>query len=330
MRCPTVESLPQPPRGRSGWPWTDQSADVPPTRPDRSPWPRVSIVTPSYCQGAYLEETIRSVLLQGYPDLEYIVIDGGSTDGSVEIIKKYERWISYWISERDGGQADALNKGLRRSTGEIFQFINSDDVVAEGALPAVARLMRGHDAVAGGVIDFDADGHETRLMSRQLEAVNFITRPPGYLYHQPGVWLRTEHVRHLGGFDGSLRYKFDWELMLRYVERWPRIAYTDDILAHFRLHPASKTVSEGQGFCEEEHAVRERLVHRLIDAKAREALTRMLRRRQWRLRIDEILAEAKASRVGALRNLCAESLRDPFNRVDRYSLGAARRIVTRV
>ena len=96
---------------------------MPPVRPDGSAWPRISIVTPSYNQGQFIEETIRSILLQGYPDLEYIIIDGGSTDQSVEIIRKYEPWLTYWVSEKDRGQSHAINKGFERASGEIRGYI---------------------------------------------------------------------------------------------------------------------------------------------------------------------------------------------------------------
>ncbi|RMG22533.1 MAG: glycosyltransferase, partial [Methanobacteriota archaeon] len=103
--------LPDPEEGKHGWPWDVKPAVMPATMSDGKPWPKLSIVTPNYNYGQYLEKTIRSVLLQGYPNLEYIIMDGGSTDNSVEIIKKYEPWITYWESKKDRGQAHAINKG---------------------------------------------------------------------------------------------------------------------------------------------------------------------------------------------------------------------------
>src|SRR5262249_30682863 len=133
--------LPPPPLGKSGWPWTRGRLVLPPKRPDGSPWPRLSIITPSYNQGQFIEETIRSVLLQGYPDLEYMIIDGGSTDNTVEIIRKYDPWLEYWVSERDRGQSHAINKGFRRSSGALLGWLNSDDVLLPNALATVATAL---------------------------------------------------------------------------------------------------------------------------------------------------------------------------------------------
>src|SRR5689334_19628453 len=101
MQCPSLDVLPAPPRGKTGWPWTEESRRPIEADSTRGSWPRISIITPSFNQGAFLEATIRSILLQGYPDIEYLIFDGGSTDGSVEIIKKYSPWISFWVSEPD-------------------------------------------------------------------------------------------------------------------------------------------------------------------------------------------------------------------------------------
>jgi glycosyltransferase involved in cell wall biosynthesis len=140
MRCPSLIELPPPPKGKSGWPWTVETP--PASRPGQHNSIKISIVTPSLNQGQYIEETIRSVVLQGYPNLEYIIIDGGSSDQSVEIIKKYSSHLAFWTIEKDHGQSDATNKGLKRATGEIYGWINSDDCLARDTLWEVAKAYR--------------------------------------------------------------------------------------------------------------------------------------------------------------------------------------------
>src|SRR5436309_2853592 len=134
MRCPSLAELPPAPFGKSAWPWTIETPRLPPTRPNGSGWPRISIVTPSCNQGRYIEETIRSVLLQGYHNLEYYVLDAGSTDQTAAIIQHYQALLTGWRSQPDAGQAAALNEGLARSSGDLFQWINSDDILEMGAL----------------------------------------------------------------------------------------------------------------------------------------------------------------------------------------------------
>jgi glycosyltransferase involved in cell wall biosynthesis len=289
-------------------------------------WPRISIVTPSFNQGQFLEQTIRSVLLQGYPNLEYIVIDGGSSDESVDVIRKYEPWLKTWLSERDSGQADAINKGLKYCTGEIFQFLNSDDYLAPNALRRVARAFTDCDCVAGCVVDFSETGDLHKLVNSGLRPRSFVVRPPGFLYHQPGVWMSRAKVARLGGFDVSLRYKFDWELTIRYLERWPRVRYIPDELVFFRLHSNSKTVSEGAGFWDEELVAREILVHRLISRAAKRPLEKLIRKNHWRLRLDEIRTSGSNSAT-ALREVLSEVLQHPLERIDRYTLGTLKSLL---
>ncbi len=154
MSSDDTTRLPDPPEGREGWPWTSESERWPPAAPSGRPWPRVSVVTPSFNQGRFVEQTIRSVLLQGCPDLEYVVVDGGSTDESVAVVRKYEAHLAHWVSERDRGQSHAINKGLARASGEVLCWLNSDDYYLPGTLRAVSEAV---DAGADAVVA-DGDG----------------------------------------------------------------------------------------------------------------------------------------------------------------------------
>lgn len=247
MRCPTLAELPPPPEGRVGWPWTVESAQPPARRPDGSAWPRISVVTPSYNQGQFIEETIRSVLLQGYPDLEYVVIDGGSSDESVEIIKKYERWLTFWVSEKDRGQAHAINKGLANVRPGIFNWINSDDLLMPSALGIIGAIARNQNAIAGGVIDFGT-GDQRLVPNRGLLPEAMIAGEEHVLFHQPGLWLYSERIPQIGGIDETFHYVFDFDLTVRYLCRYPTVEYTEQALAMFRLHDGSKTCSSPDQF----------------------------------------------------------------------------------
>jgi glycosyltransferase involved in cell wall biosynthesis len=134
-----LSAIPPPPEGKTGWPWT-MSSYIPPVNPQKK-FPKISVVTSSYNQGNFIEETIRSIILQNYPNLEYIIIDGGSNDNTIEILKKYEPWITYWVSEKDSGCADALNRGISKSTGDFFYYLNSDDFLHPNTFHKAASFI---------------------------------------------------------------------------------------------------------------------------------------------------------------------------------------------
>lgn len=263
FRCPSLKDLPAAPEGKNGWPWTAESERVPDRMPDGSSWPGISIVTPSYNQGRFIEEAIRSVLLQGYPDLEYIIIDGGSTDHTVEIIKKYEPWLAYWVSEPDRGQSHAINKGLLKSTGILFNWHNSDDVLTIGCFPVVAKGMVEYpDAgyVHGRRIYIDIDGQvngkkksSTRRISYRPELSTAVsTLQSGY---QPGCLMDRDLVVKAGMLDENIHYVMDVDLLLRIALIKPPI-FIDLPLSYIRIYPEIKSLEFN----------RQRAVERLIIA----------------------------------------------------------------
>lgn len=223
-------------------------------------FPRISIVTPSFNQGHFIEETIVSILDQNYPNLEYIIMDAGSTDNTVEIIKKYEKQITYWVSEKDSGQANAINKGLQHCTGEIFNWLNSDDYLAPGALHKIAEAFTDPavHAVAGRVRNFSSS-HEEVIQNQHLSSQGLLGWEKDVKFVQPGVWLRKSLLQECGGIDEQFHYAFDWDLYIRYLYHFPRVKEINDLLVHFRLHENSKTQSLGEHFFAEERKIIEKL-----------------------------------------------------------------------
>lgn len=239
--------FPNPPADKNGWPWTNDLNTGSPVMTNGKPWPKISIITPSFNQGQFLEETIRSVLMQNYPNLEYIIIDGGSNDDSVKIIKKYEPWISYWVSEKDNGQAHAINKGLQICTGEIFNWINSDDYLKPNSLRMIAEGINDFDAVAGAVANFSAT-NENIIQSAELVVKKMIAGDAAVIYQQPGTWLKTENLKNVGLLYEGFNYSFDWLMTINYLNKYPNVNYITDTLVKFRLHQDSKTVKYGLEF----------------------------------------------------------------------------------
>lgn len=323
MHCPTLAELPPPPDGRTGWPWTVETPRLPPARPDGSPWPRISVVTPSYNQGQFIEEAIRSILLQGYPDLEYIVIDGGSTDQSVEIIKKYEPWLTHWVSEKDRGQAHAINKGLVNVTGELFNWINSDDLLIFDALAIVGAVADDEYTVAGGVENF-GQGEPALITNKNLVSEKIISGDPEAVFHQPGFWWSIVKLRKIGNLDDSFNFTFDLDLVIRYVTIFPRIIYVNAFIAKFRLHRNSKTVSLQDKFHEERLLIYRKLLSDPRYARLHEFCNRRLRAYTWWDRLAAIRNSDESRFLKAIQIIIA-MCEDPKARFSRLSAGALRR-----
>jgi glycosyltransferase involved in cell wall biosynthesis len=242
MRCPDMQELPPPPAGKTGWPWAEASPALPRLMPDGRPWPRVSVVTPSYNQVEYLEETIRSVLLQGYPDLEYIVVDNCSTDGSVEIIGKYERWLANSVIEPDRGQTDAINKGWRRSTGSVVAYLNADDFYLPGAIAAAVEAFRATPEagmVYATAMIVDEAGDELRPW--QAEPFDLKTMlVAGSIVPQPAAFYSIDALEAVGYVNERWHMIMDFDLAIRIGTRYTTVCIPAT-LAKFRAHSESKT-----------------------------------------------------------------------------------------
>lgn len=208
-------------------------------------WPKISIVTPSYNQAKFLERTILSVLNQSYPNLEYIIIDGGSTDGSVEIIKKYEKYLTYWVTEKDKGQSDAINKGFQKSTGKILAWLNSDDTYLPNALHSVAVFFEQHpnvDMLYGRCNMMDRD--DKIFQEAKAMPFNLLDYTYGlFTIPQPATFWQREIFFKVGLLNTETHACMDYELWVNYAKNKATIFYLDDFLANFRWHPQSKSCS---------------------------------------------------------------------------------------
>jgi glycosyltransferase involved in cell wall biosynthesis len=248
MRCPSLSEIPPPCPDKKGWPWTEESMAVWERAPE-NPWsPRITIVTPSLNQGRFIEETIRSVLLQGYSDVEYFIIDGGSVDSTVEIIEKYSKWITFWVSTPDRGQSAALNRGFGMASGLYGTWINSDDMLCKNALADQALNVgfEGGLVYAGDCFDIDERGrtlsrHRGRVRGLEdLVRIPSVWRSGGYI-SQPEVLFPIELMRRVGGLNEDNHLTMDYELWGKFFLADCKIHYTGIPFGCFRQHEGQKT-----------------------------------------------------------------------------------------
>lgn len=200
-------------------------------------YPKISIVTPVFNQVKYLEETIRSILEQGYPNLEYIIIDGGSTDGTVDIIRKYESQLAYWVSEPDKGMYDALQKGFNRSTGEIMGWLNADDLYFKGCLFHIANVFCNHKEInwlTGCHVGIDEDGIITRCgPCKKFNKYQFLMRDYMWIAQESTLWRRSLWETTGSHISVELHAAGDFELWLRFIQN-DILYYVENCIGMFR------------------------------------------------------------------------------------------------
>lgn len=250
----TLKDLPLPSnKNKTGFPWDQESTNIHDilkfTNINIDDLPLLSIVTPNYNQGEFIEETIRSILLQGYPKLEYIIIDGGSNDNSVEIIKKYEPFLSYWVSEKDNGQSDGINKGLRRCTGDYLIWMNADDSYLKDALQSIFIKNKGglYDFIHGNT--YCGESLETKFF-RAREGTDLFNlfnlllafRGEKYVIPSQSVFVSKNLVKKVGFLDENLYYCMDMDWFMRMALTHPKTLKITEPLTFYRTHPNAKTV----------------------------------------------------------------------------------------
>jgi len=221
---------------------------------------KISIIIPSFQQGRFIEETILSILGQTGAAVELIIIDGGSTDATLDVIRKYESRIAYWVSEPDRGQADAINKGLRHATGDVVKWFSADDIYAEGIFAAVHEAWKKNPRAiyAAPVANFYSRGREILLRPHDLTLENVVQYwQRRSLWHDPGMFWPRAVIDGVGELDASLHYAFDYDYLIRALQHFG-VEYIDHLAAGFRLHSDSKSVAQSERMMAETAAVSRR------------------------------------------------------------------------
>jgi glycosyltransferase involved in cell wall biosynthesis len=230
---------------KTTWPWISRITDFPERMPDGKKWPKISIITPSFNQGNFIEETIRSIVMQGYPDLEYIVMDGGSRDNTVDVLKKYDHSITKWVSEPDKGQTHAINKGIKYATGEIIAYLNSDDLYLPESLKIAALYLTSHPDVSmvyGNILQIDKKGDV--IEREETDDFDYDRLLSWIIYvPQPATFIRGTIVHEIGLFDENLNLGMDQDYWVR-IGLDHTIHHIREYLACARMYPEIKSKSQ--------------------------------------------------------------------------------------
>ncbi len=228
-------------------------------------WPKISVIVPSFNQGQFLERTLRSIVQQQYPNLELIVIDGGSTDNSVEIIRKYENFIDYWVSEVDGSQTQGLIKGFNQATGDILCWLNSDDLYEKDTLFEVGSYFRSHpdaDALYGGTTYID-ENDRVMFVRKEFSFNDYMLFYSGNFIPSPSMFWRRNIYDHVGGLDTDFDLAMDADLWIRFHKAGGKIGYIPKLVSRTRFYPACKTARMRRQTKTEFHSIFRRYNHHI-------------------------------------------------------------------
>ena len=252
IACPRLTDIPPCGPDLRGWPWDQESTRF--LSDNDNCLPLISVITPSFNQGRFIEQTIRSVLLQGYPHVEYIIIDGGSSDESVDVIRKYEKYLTYWVSETDRGQSHAINKGLRKASGKILCWLNSDDYFAPNALATIAEKLAdgsGTYAIVGHMVRVHHDGRPPLTVRGEYEnrrRLLQIWKP--YEMHQSSIFWRREVMEKVGLLDENQHLIMDFDYWAR-ISKHFTFKNVDQVLSYVNYHSHIKNADNFANYHQE-------------------------------------------------------------------------------